>query len=208
MKFVVISDTHGQHSLLNLPKADGIIHAGDVSKSGSEDQVKNFLNWFSALDYEHKIFIAGNHEFYFERASREIIESIIPSNIHYLNDSGCTINGVKFWGSPISPWFFDWAFNRHRGAEIKAHWDLIPSDIDVLITHGPVYGILDQTFRGETVGCRDLLNKVNEIQPKFHICGHIHEAYGQATIGETHYINASLLNLNYEIVNAPVVIEV
>jgi len=208
MKFIVISDTHGQHDLLKLPPADGIIHAGDVSKSGSEDQVKDFLNWFSDLDYEHKIFIAGNHDFYFETVSSTTILDLIPNNIHYLNDSGCIINGIHFWGSPISPWFFDWAFNRHRGAEIQAHWDLIPSNMDVLITHGPVYGILDQTFRGEPVGCRDLLEKVQEIQPKFHICGHIHEAYGQTKIGETQFINASVLNLQYKMVNAPIIIEI
>jgi Icc-related predicted phosphoesterase len=208
MKFIVISDTHGQHNLLKFPKADGIIHAGDVTGNGTEKEVIDFISWFGQLDFEHKIFIAGNHDFYFENAASESIQNLIPPNIHYLNDSGCSINGIQFWGSPISPWFFDWAFNRHRGSEIKAHWDKILIHTDVLITHGPAFGILDKTFRGEAVGCRDLLDKVNEIKPKFHICGHIHEAYGEVKMGKTHFINASVLNLNYQLTNAPILIEI
>ena len=207
MKFVVISDTHGQHADLKLPDADGIIHAGDVTKRGKENQVKDFLLWFQKLDYKYKIFIAGNHDFFFEKADSKYIQSIIPVGITYLNDSSCVINGVKFWGSPITPWFLDWAFNRYRGEEIKPHWDLIPNDVDVIITHGPVAGILDKTFQGESVGCNDLLKKVQDVQPKFHIAGHIHEAYGEVKVGNTHFINASVLNLRYQLVNAPFVIE-
>lgn len=208
MKFVVISDTHGQHADLKLPDADGIIHAGDVTKKGTENQVKDFLFWFEKLDFEHKIFIAGNHDFYFEKAPKETIDSLIPQGVTYLNDSGCTINGVNFWGSPVTPWFLDWAFNRTRGEEIKNHWDLIPSNTNVLITHGPVAGILDKTIRGESVGCVDLLDKVVEISPRYYIGGHIHEAYGEEIVGKTHYMNASVLNLRYKLVNQPFVIEI
>ena len=50
-------------------------------------------------------------------------------HIIFLNDSGCVLENIKIWGSPVQPWFYDWAFNRTRGAEIKKHWDLIPKDL-------------------------------------------------------------------------------
>jgi len=204
MKFVIISDSHGQHAKLNLPKGDVIIHAGDISQRGAENEVIDFLNWFKDLDFKYKIFIAGNHDFYFERTPEEEIKKIIPDNVIYLCDSGTTVENIKIWGSPITPWFFNWAFNRHRGEQIAKHWDLIPSDIDILITHGPVFCILDKTTNGQNAGCKDLLEKVRELKPKLHICGHIHEAYGQASASMTNYINASVLDENYILKNSAI----
>jgi Icc-related predicted phosphoesterase len=204
MKFVVIADTHGQHRKLNLPKGDVIIHAGDVSRGGKESEVLDFLDWFTNLDFNHKIFIAGNHDFYFERTSEEEINKIIPKNITYLYDSGVTIENINIWGSPITPWFFDWAFNRQRGEPIARHWDLIPGDTDILITHGPVFSILDKTKMGLNVGCEDLMNKVQELKPKIHVCGHIHEAYGQVSHSSTNFINASVLDEKYILKNEAV----
>ncbi len=204
MKFVAISDTHGRHAGLQLPVGDVLIHAGDVSMKGDEAAIDDFLHWFAEQKFQHKIFIAGNHDFYFERTPAEIIAAKIPAGITYLNDSGVTINGIHIWGSPISPWFYNWAFNRHRGEEIKRHWDLIPSSTAILITHGPVFKILDKTSRGQHVGCEDLMEKVNIIQPKVHICGHIHEAYGTLEQAGINYINASVLNEKYALVNEPI----
>jgi Icc-related predicted phosphoesterase len=208
LKIVAISDTHGQHDNLVLPKGDMLIHAGDVSRRGREAEVMDFIEWFAAQDYEHKIFIAGNHDFYFERAAADEIEKIIPNNIIYLNDSGVTIKGINIWGSPITPWFYDWAFNRDRGEAIRGHWDLIPLNTNILVTHGPVMDILDKTIDGRHVGCEDLLGKVNEIRPALHICGHIHEAYGIEIKSGTQFINASVLDERYQLVNEAVVVEV
>lgn len=208
MKIVAISDTHGKHQKLVLPKGDMLIHAGDVTSRGKEIEVIDFLKWFAATDYTYKIFIAGNHDFHFERFGDEIISQLIPSNVIYLNDSGIKIEGIKIWGSPISPWFYDWAFNRHRGYDIKKHWDKIPQNTDIIITHGPVYGILDLTSRYENVGCKDLLEKIEILNPKFHICGHIHEAYGHIKSGETEFLNASVLDENYILKNKPIVFEI
>lgn len=205
MKIVCISDTHGQHEGLKLPKGDLIIHAGDVTRNGTFIQTITFLNWFSSLEYEHKIFIAGNHDFFFEKG---IIDGFMPMGIHYLNDSGCEINGIKFWGSPVTPWFYDWAFNRQRGEEIRRHWNLIPKDTDVLITHGPVQGIHDKTAGGVNAGCKDLHNYLGCIRPKAHVCGHIHEGYGEKIVGSMRFINASVLNERYELVNEPRVFEI
>jgi Icc-related predicted phosphoesterase len=208
MKIVAISDTHGKHQNLVLPKADMLIHAGDVSSRGKETEVIEFLKWFSETDFTYKIFIAGNHDFYFERFGDEMINQLIPANVIYLNDNGIEIEGIKIWGSPISPWFYDWAFNRHRGNDIKKHWDKIPQNVDILITHGPVFGILDKTIRNENVGCKDLLEKIEILNPKFHICGHIHEAYGQVKYRETEFINVSVLDENYILKNKPIVLEI
>lgn len=207
VKIVCISDTHGQHSKLEVPMGDLLLHAGDVSRRGSKKEIVGFLDWFGALPHPHKIFIAGNHDFYFQDESPTEIEKIIPNNVIYLNDSGVEINGIKIWGSPVQPWFYDWAFNRQRGAEIDKHWQLIPSDTDILITHGPAFGFLDETSRGEQVGCEELTKKIESIKPSIFLCGHIHEAYGERTEGGVHYINASVLNLQYQLVNAPILID-
>jgi len=208
MKLTLISDTHGQHHNLALPKGDMLIHAGDVSRRGKEAEIIDFLQWFAAQDFQHKIFIAGNHDFYFERAADDDIKELIPPNVIYLNDSGVTINGLNIWGSPITPWFYDWAFNRDRGAAIRRHWALIPSNTNILITHGPVMDILDRTIDGRHVGCEDLLETINTIKPSLHICGHIHEAYGVETKNGTQFINASVLDENYRLVNEAVVVDV
>ena len=207
MKFVTISDTHGQHNNLKLPQADVIIHAGDITKSGNKEETVEFLTWFAELPFTYKIFIAGNHDFFFEESSEAEIKNLIPLNVIYLCNSSVIINGIKIWGSPITPYFFNWAFNRHRGDDISRYWDLIPNDTNILITHGPAFSILDKTARKLDVGCEDLLNRIQEVKPKYHICGHIHEAYGQSKKEATYYINASVLDEHYSIKNNPVEFE-
>ena len=208
MKIVFISDTHGHHHALQLPKGDMIIHAGDVTKRGLRDQVIDFLDWYANLDFEHKIFVAGNHDFFFENETQKEIERVIPENVIYLNDSGVEIEGLKIWGSPVQPWFHDWAFNRQRGAEIQEHWDQIPNELDILITHGPANGVLDLTARNESVGCKDLLDKIREVKPQIHVSGHIHEGYGVVKMFETSFINASVVNANYLLTNSPIELDV
>ena len=204
MQTTLISDTHGLHNKLNLKGGDLLIHAGDVSGRGSEQEVMEFLKWFKTQDYTHKIFIAGNHDWFFELESYEYIQKIIPKEIIYLNDSGIRIDGFNIWGSPIQPEFLSWAFNRERGTQIDKHWQMIPKNTDILITHGPPLGILDKTTRGEAVGCEMLLKKVNEIKPKLHVFGHIHEGYGILEKENTTFVNASVLDIGYRFNNLPV----
>lgn len=203
MQIVAISDTHGKHRDLKTPDGDILIHAGDVTRGGTKEQTIEFLEWFAEQKHPYKIFIAGNHDFFFEKTDPDEISSIIPDGIVYLNDSSVEINGFKFWGSPITPWFNNWAFNRNRGAEIKTYWDLIPYDTDVLITHGPPFGILDKTVYGKRTGCEELLLRVYQVKPQYHIFGHIHEDYGSFTKGETTFINGSVLDDWYELKNQP-----
>ena len=206
MKIIAISDTHGQHRKLKLPTGDMVIHAGDISKRGHPVEIEDFLDWFSNLKFRHKVFIAGNHDFFLEDAHPDIIGRMIPKNVIYLNDSGVEIDGLKIWGSPVTPYFHNWAFNRKRGAEIKTHWDMIPGDTDILITHGPPFGILDETVYSKRTGCEELLLRVYQIQPKYHIFGHIHEDYRVLAKRETTFVNASVLDDRYELMNQPFVV--
>jgi Icc-related predicted phosphoesterase len=206
MRIVCLSDSHGQHRAVPIPPGDVVIHAGDVSKRGENEELADFLDWFGGLPHRYKIFVGGNHDFLLEDAPRDFAR-MVPDNCLYLNDSGVEIEGITVWGSPITPFFFDWAFNRHRGADIRKHWDLIPARLDILVTHGPPYGILDRTARGQRVGCEELLSVVERLRPRLHLFGHIHEAYGQVEMDGTRFVNASVLDLHYRRVNAPVVVE-
>ena len=208
MTITCLSDTHGFHRRIkNIPESDIIIHAGDISNFGEEHQVLDFLNWFSDLPHQYKIFVAGNHDFIFENEPKKYVEKIIPKNVIYLNDSGYSIDGINIFCSPITPRFMDWAFNRDRGRDIQNHWKLIPANTDILITHGPPFGKLDTNKNNFRTGCEDLLKTIGKIKPKYHIYGHIHEAYGMTYNEHTTFINASILDEHYRIKNKPVVIE-
>lgn len=213
MEITFISDTHWciaeeaqRQEITDLLTGGPIlVHAGDVSGRGSEREIRLFLEWFSKLPYAHKIMIAGNHDFFFEVASKDRVNEVLAEypEITYLNDSGVTIEGIKFWGSPVTPYFHNWAFNRFQ-KEIAEHWDLIPNDIDVLITHGPPYGILDKVYHDkQNVGCLILKNKVKEVKPQVHVFGHIHEAMGVHEEDGTTYINASVVDLRYKLYGLP-----
>ncbi len=204
MKIIVISDTHGKHRKLNMPKGDMLIHAGDVSMEGKTEEVIDFLNWFGELQYKYKIMIAGNHDYFFEKINKQELDTIIPQSVIYLNDSGVTIEGINIWGSPVTLWYENWAFNRHPGKDISKHWELIPKNTNLLITHSPVFGILDKLEMGLQIGCPNLLKKVNEVIPRLHIFGHVHEAYGVIESKDTTFINASSLNSKYELQNKPI----
>lgn len=208
MKIVALSDTHGKHKKVLLPEGDLLIHAGDVSVEGRKSQVIDFLKWFGRQPHRHKVFVAGNHDFYFEQNAWHDIKRMIPAGVHYLCDSGVTIEGLKIWGSPITPWFYDWAFNRQPGGDIQKHWNLIPEQTDILVTHGPVFGVLDKIADGKSVGCPGLLEKVRAISPRLHISGHIHEAYGREQLDKTEFINASVLDEHYMVKNKPVIVEI
>ena len=199
MKFTVISDTHNKHSSLNLNGGDVLLHCGDFSGRGTAQQIIDFNDWLGAQNYTHKIVIAGNHDFMFEKDPDQA-QSLL-SNALYLQDSSTEIKGLKIYGSPWQPWFYDWAFNLQRGPEIAEKWALIPESTDILLTHGPPYGIGDITKRGEHAGCEDLLKRIQAIKPKVHCFGHIHEHSGQWEIDGTKFINASTCDFDYKPLN-------
>jgi Icc-related predicted phosphoesterase len=213
MNFTCISDTHNKHLFIPekyLTGGDCILHTGDISSRGSRTEVEEFLSWYNELPYKYKVLIAGNHDFFFQDAPEYEIEAVLAKypNVIYLNDSGVEIEGIKIWGSPVQPYFHGWAFNR-KGSEIVPHWDLIPLDTNILLTHGPIYNHLDETTSGYKAGCPYLGEKLRELKDlKLHQAGHIHEAYGRVEFfnGPT-LINASLLNLKYEMVNIPIIFD-
>ncbi len=205
MRLIVISDTHGLHDRLEVPEGDVLIHAGDLTSHGELHEVRAFDAFLARLDHRYKLVIAGNHDFCFERrpaAARALLRHAV-----YLEDEAALVEDVRFYGSPWQPWFYDWAFNLERGAEIRAKWDLIPGDTEVLITHGPPLGHGDVTARGDSAGCADLLERIRQVRPRFHLFGHIHEGYGTSSDGTTTYVNASTCDLRYRPVNPPVVLD-
>ncbi len=209
MKLVFISDTHNQHEKFEIPDGDFIIHCGDVSGRGIKSEVESFLNWFEKLPHRNKIMIPGNHDFFFEEYYDTAKNMVDSRGIICLMDSEVEIDGIKFWGSPVTPYFHNWAFNRFRGSDIQNHWNKIPDDIDVLITHGPpahAKNHLSMVIEGEDVGCEDLYKVIQRIKPKVNCFGHIHEGYGTSIEDDTILINCSLLNRRYSPVNKPIVL--
>ena len=199
-RLVLVSDTHGLHNELILPDGDILIHAGDFTRLGGLEEISSFNYWLSKLSYTHKLVIAGNHEKSLENQS-SLARSIL-TNCIYLENSGITIDGINFWGSPVTPKFFNWAFNKERGQEIKFYWDLIPDNTNVLITHGPPHQILDLTFADIHAGCEELRKRILELPNlKLNVFGHIHEGYGYSKLNNVTFINASNLNRNYKCVN-------
>ena len=206
MKIVLISDTHGSHEELVVPAGDVLIHAGDMTRTGKLNELEAFADWLRALPHWHKLLIAGNHDFCCERQP-EAAQAVL-AEFTYLVDEAVTIEGLNFYGSPWTPQFFDWAFQKPRGPALAAVWGQIPAGTDILITHGPPKDILDWTVSGDRAGCEDLANVVADLAPRLHVFGHIHEAAGQETHGATTYVNASSVDLRYRVVNRPVVFDI
>jgi Icc-related predicted phosphoesterase len=203
LRIVLISDTHGFHDRITVPDGDVLIHAGDATERGSIWEVSIFAQWFGALPHRHKIFVAGNHDLLYERRPA-LANALVPS----LHDKQTEIEGLKIYGSSWQPEFYNWAFNLPRGSSLAEKWALIPEDTDILITHGPPFGVLDCCDDGRAVGCDDLLAAVKRIKPKIHVFGHIHHGYGMVEIGGTKFVNASVCDESYEPVNAPIVIDI
>lgn len=218
MRLVVISDTHGLHERVqSLPEADVFIHSGDFMNSGRRYQeLSEFCQWLDRLSIpkERRVVIAGNHDIMLDEyhifnnieGKAKEYQKVLSDHCVYLQDSACEIDGIKFYGSPWTPEFMGWGFNAARGPEIKQFWDQIPSDTDVLITHGPAFQILDQAspFRNSPhLGCEDLRNTLATMVPNplLHVFGHIHGSRGAKKsvtnhVGRT-YINASYVNEAY-----------
>ena len=218
MRITFISDTHSKHKQVtnSLPGGDLIVHAGDMSSQGYKHEIQEFLKWYNNLDnYTNKIFIAGNHDWGFQNEPNMCKERLdFYNKVTYLQDNMELIGedyqtAVKVWGSPWQPEFYNWAFNLPRqGEELKAKWDMIPMNTDILITHGPAWGKVD-TVKGEgnPLGCELLAERIKVVKPKIHVCGHIHTGYGYVFDGDTHYINASVLDERYYYTQKPLTVD-
>ncbi len=205
MRIVCLSDTHDLHGDLAVPDGDLLLHAGDATMSGTPQQIEAFDDWLARQPHRHKVVIAGNHDWGFQRTPARARSLLRHAT--YLEDSLAEVDGLRIWGSPWQPWFYDWAFNLERGPQIAAKWALIPDGIDVLVTHGPPLGILDRTSRGEAVGCADLLAAIDRVRPRLHVFGHIHEAYGRLERDGCLFVNASNCSERYRPVQPPIVVD-
>ena len=166
-----------------------------------------FFKWFDEIDnYDTKVFIAGNHDRYMQDYPTEAKYLLDKhSTISYLEDNMLSkyvneTTDVKIYGSPWQPEFYNWAFNLPRnGSELQSKWDAIPDNTDILVTHGPAYGFLDDVNgrRGQHLGCELLTERIKAFKPKIHVCGHIHTGHGHYFDGHTHFFNAALLDERY-----------
>jgi len=210
MRICIISDTHNKHKhLRSLPEADVLIHCGDMTSMGYNHEIENFMKWFSGLDqFKYKICIAGNHDWLFD-TNRLVALEKVPENVIYLEDQEVILDGVKFYGTPVQLPFRNWAFNKPEERLIP-HWQAIPDDVDVLITHQPPHTIFDWSVYDEIhTGSPSLYFEVVErIKPKVHCFGHIHSGYGVKVIEDITFINASNLDEQYMCVYDPVIIEI
>jgi Icc-related predicted phosphoesterase len=208
-RIIVISDTHNYHEKMSLPKGDILIHCGDATSVGRVTETNVFARWLQSTPYQLKIFVPGNHDWLFQREqslAREIIEN---DSCKLLIDEAFEFMGIKFYGSPWQPEFYNWAFNLPRGEEIRKKWDLIPHETDVLITHGPPMGKLDSVgLKQFNLGCSDLMDAVNRIKPKAHCFGHIHDGYGTIDHQGTKFINASICTERYIPSNKPIILDI
>ena len=187
-----LSDTHGLHLQLGtLPDADVLVHSGNFTTDGTEQEVFDFIEWFISQPHPHKIFIAGNHDTCLYQNHLEGL----PDNAYYLCNSSIEIDYVKFYGLPL--------FTQDVATKLyEKHIRTIPYDTNILITHQPPLGIRDYS---ENTHWRnlELLQQVTAIKPQYHIFGHIHHAYGIEHIAHTFYINSALSDNTHKMTQKP-----
>jgi Icc-related predicted phosphoesterase len=205
LKIVCLSDTHGLHRKVSVPSGDLLIHAGDFTYlTKSQHQIGDFNDWLGELPHRHKIVIPGNHEFAFEenpRLGRQI------SNAIFLIDEAIEAGGFRIWGSPMTN-LYGGAFGRSAAADRARVYAMIPAGTDILVTHGPPFGVLDRLVGTDRCnGCHDLRSAVTRIRPRLHVFGHIHGAYGMYTENGTVFVNAALVGESLEIEQRPMVVE-
>jgi Icc-related predicted phosphoesterase len=196
MTILHLSDTHGFHR--DLPDyifkdIEMVIHSGDCSNwrdpARNSHEVFDFLEWYMTVPVEHKIYVAGNHDTSIER--RLITrENFADRGITYLEHELVAIGDLKIFGSPYTPTYGEWSFMKARG---KMHdlWSVMPTKIDILITHGPPKGVRDLTEErdGELKQCGDLslMKWIASFRPKAHLFGHIHDMDGIHNQGISRY---------------------
>lgn len=218
MKIVAVSDTHN-YTLGDIPDGDLFIHAGDLTGQGTAAECKRGIDMIAKLPHPVKVFVPGNHDWWFMGygggrnykrtwANASAVAYCKERNIHCLVDKSLKVGNYNLYGSPWQPEFCNWAFNLPRGAALKKKWAKIPNNTDILVTHGPEYGIRDLTYDMRNVGDQDLSDRIKALPNlKLHIFGHIHASYGSHTnIGGVTSCNVCVCNEKYLPVNPPTVL--
>lgn len=205
MKLVCYSDAHWHFREVKVPPGDVLVYAGDWCSGDDMMNTIHFASHLKTLPHKHKIVIAGNHDRIAESNPELVANLFAEAGVTYLQDKELVIGGVKFYGTPWTPQFCNWAFMK-EDEELVQVWKKIPSDTDVLITHGPAFGILDCIPEVGSVGSKSLEAAIVNKKPKIHVCGHIHCGYGRQESDDTYYYNVSVCNEEYDVVNNPTVI--
>ena len=207
MRVVCISDTHELHRELGVPSGDLLIHAGDFTFWGKGTRaIKDFNAWLGELPHKYKIVVPGNHEYILE--SNPELRWMI-NNATLLINEATLIDGIKIWGSPMTP-HYGGAFGRSNAPDRVRAYARIPFDTDILVTHGPPYGVLDGSPEEypSPAGDPELRQAVIRIRPHLHVFGHVHSGYGVRPTRHTLFVNAALLGLDGTLENRPIVVEI
>jgi Icc-related predicted phosphoesterase len=205
---VAFSDLHGQYSKkltrwFNEHPADILLFAGDLQLNGYDDG-SFFLQWLNSLPYKHRVMIFGNHDGNYDYTMEEAKKY---TSIHILNNESIIVDGIKIWGSPYSVQFGEWWFMKPDN-ELYDIYKNIPDDTDIVMTHTPAFGVLDKTIDGINAGSIQLRFRIDELNNlKYHVAAHIHEGYGMEK-GTATFINCSILDEKYRLVNDPVMFEI
>lgn len=200
-KIVAISDIHGSHDDITLPKGDILVVAGDFTNMGRDNEIIGFNEWLGEQDFDDILVVPGNHDFLFQ--THQALARQLLNNATVLIDEEYTAHGIKFYGSPWTPEFYNWAFMKKRG-DLHTMWELVPDDIDFLITHGPPAGILDKVAPGRYAGCQELTDELLRITPKVHVFGHLHLEGGQQLLKNgTMYANVAICDDQYNPTRKP-----
>ena len=204
MRLAMISDTHSLHADVVVPEVDVLVVAGDFTGWGRRTEIQEFNTWLAKQPARYKVVVAGNHDICLMKDPS--VSRLLTAG-YYLQDSGIEIEGIRFYGSPWTPRFGSWAFmcNEH---ELYQKWQRIPDNTDVLITHGPPFGILDINRSDDRTGSASLLDAVLRIKPQVHVFGHIHESQGCYQQGGTTFCNVAICDLGYKPSRKPSIIDV
>jgi Icc-related predicted phosphoesterase len=200
LTIVLISDTHELHREIEVPAGDILIHAGDFTmNSRSAEKLIDFNEWLGEVPHAHRVVIPGNHDSVVEDASRRAL----ITNATLLINASVEIMGLKFWGSPATPLLGE-AFGVVSDTARAKVYSLIPADTDILVTHGPPYGILDKAPGSDRhEGCHQLFAAVQTLKPMLHVFGHVHGAYGTYRTDDTLFVNAALPGRGFGMSNRP-----
>lgn len=208
MKAIIISDTHGQEAKLKIPDCDVLIHCGDFSNLGTEEELSKFAGWLKTLPHKHILLSPGNHDGMTQEnpaRAKEILENA-RSGVRLLLHEALELEGIRFFFSPLTPEYAGWWWMLEE-PDLVAKWAEIPDDTEVLITHGPPKLILDTVERqiGHHAGSSSLYARIQQL-PKLrhHFFGHLHHSGGQTVrIGGVDFTNAAVLDDRNHFRNQP-----
>lgn len=187
--FIHISDTHGTLPVLTgLDEVDFVVHSGDFMPNRTrglrvieesfqeawlEKEADRIRQW---LGGKPLLLVPGNHDFIDPTA----VLGFREVNAILLDDRAVGLGGLYFWGHKWTPYFTgEWAWEESEAA-LRARLDIVPAHVNVMVSHGPPYGVLDRNARGQRCGSVALRHWLQDRGESVKAClvGHIHEAGG------------------------------